>query len=117
MTFNIINKMNKSFEKFLDQPHEKIYFNLINEFLFSLIYYYIYLMDPNCFIVNELMFINRKEQKLEYTDFLYYSTLLNFTISFGDMIPLTGNVKFLSSLQVFIFWYIALLLQMTGRNI
>ena len=105
VSFHSINKL---FRKYIDEPHEKIMINIVNIVLFSFIYYGIYLKNKNSFMINESMLINREEQKLNYFDFLYYSILLNFTISFGDMVPLSTEVKVISSIQTFIFWYIAL---------
>ena len=82
--------------------------NIVNIVLFSFIYYGVYLKNKDSFMINELMLISREEQELNYYDFLYYSILLNFTISFGDMVPLSTEVKVISSIQTFIFWYIAL---------
>tara|TARA_B100001094_G_scaffold72638_1_gene68922 strand:- start:339 stop:653 length:315 start_codon:yes stop_codon:yes gene_type:complete len=96
----------KGSKKFLDEPHEKIISNIFNIILFSFIYYYLYKKDKNSFKVSEDLLKDKTE--LSYYDILYYSLLLNFTISFGDMVPLSSDVKVVSSIQTFLFWYIAL---------
>lgn len=101
-------KFNRLIKKFVDEPHEKIILNAINIIIFSFIYYMIHLYDKNSFMINELMLMDREKQELNYFDFLYYSTLLNFTISFGDMVPLSREMKIVSAIHTFIFWYIAL---------
>ena len=73
----------------------------------ELLYHY-YKKDKSSFIVNETLLKNRENGELTYYDMLYYSLLLNFTISFGDVVPLTDEIKVITSLQTFIFWYIAL---------
>lgn len=103
-----IKNINRLVKKYVDEPHEKIILNMINIIIFSFIYYMIHLYDKNSFMINELMLMDREKQELNYFDFLYYSTLLNFTISFGDMVPLCREVKVVSALHTFIFWYIAL---------
>jgi|TARA_B110000495_G_C22672821_1_gene397551 uncharacterized membrane protein len=103
-----IKKINRLIKKYIDEPHEKIILNMINIVIFSFIYYAIHLYDKNSFMINELMLLDREKQELNYYDFLYYSTLLNFTISFGDMVPLSKGVKIASAIHTFLFWYIAL---------
>ena len=100
--------ISKKIEHLLDEPHEKIYINILNIILFSFIYYHYYKKDKSSFIVNETLLKNRENGELTYYDMLYYSLLLNFKISFGDVVPLTDEIKVITSLQTFIFWYIAL---------
>ena len=103
----MIEGVSKGIRKFLDEPHEKIYLNMILIVIFSVIYYQIYLNDQTSFMVNEQL-LKEKDGKLDYVDFLYFSLLLQFTLSFGDMVPFTKEIKAVSSVQSLIFWAIAL---------
>ena len=100
--------INKTLIKYINEPHEKILLNIISIIIFAVLYYVIYLNDKNCFIVNETVLLDRENQELTFMDILYYSILLNFTTTFGDIIPFSQSTKLLASLQSFIFWYIAL---------
>ena len=93
-------------KKYLDDPHEKLFINSINVLLFSIIYYIIYKNNKSHFLINNDLIQLKGE--LTYFDFLYYSIFLNFTISFGDIIPVSTVVRSISSLQLLIFWFIAL---------
>ena len=75
--------------------------------IFSVIYYQIYLNDQTSFMVNEQL-LKEKDGKLDYVDILYFSLLLQFTLSFGDMVPFTKEIKAVRSVQSLIFWAIAL---------
>ncbi|MBG00937.1 MAG: hypothetical protein CL470_01555 [Acidimicrobiaceae bacterium] len=103
----MIEEVSKGIRKFLDEPHEKIYLNMILIVIFSVIYYQLYLNDQTSFMVNEQL-LKEKDGKLDYVDFLYFSLLLQFTLSFGDMVPFTKEIKAVSSVQSLIFWAIAL---------
>tara|TARA_B110000495_G_C23029425_1_gene612578 strand:- start:1082 stop:1396 length:315 start_codon:yes stop_codon:yes gene_type:complete len=103
----MINYINK-IKKYIDDPYEKIKVNVISIFIFSLIYYLFYINDKENFIVNNDILKKKEDNKLNYRDFLYFSILTNFTITFGDIIPGTGRVKLLTGIQVFLFWYITL---------
>ena len=94
-------------KKFLDEPHEKIYLNMILIIIFSFIYYQIYLYDGKSYMINEEL-LKQKDGKLDYVDFLYFSLLTQFTMSFGDMVPFSKEVKALVSIQALCFWGIAL---------
>lgn len=103
----MINYINK-IKKYIDEPYEKIKVNVISIFIFSLIYYLFYINDNENFIINNDILKKKEDNKLNYRDFLYFSILTNFTITFGDIIPATGRVKLLIGIQVFLFWYITL---------
>jgi hypothetical protein len=103
-----MSKLSKKISSFIDEPHEKIYINIANIFIFSIIYYNIYKTDKESFIVNKDILKNKKNGELEYTDFLYFTLLLNFTVAFGDIIPRSNSIKILVNIQVFTFWYITL---------
>lgn len=93
---------------FIDEPYEKIYINIASIVLFSIIYYNIYLSDRDSFVVNSEILKNKENGELNYTDFLYFTLLLNFTVAFGDVIPSSNTVKLLTGIQVISFWYITL---------
>ena len=58
-------------------------------------------------MVNEEL-LKQKEGKLDYVDFLYFSLLNQFTMSYGDMIPFSKEIKAVVSVQALCFWGIAL---------
>jgi hypothetical protein len=94
-------------KKVLDEPHEKIYLNMVLIIIFSFIYYQLYLYDAKAYMINEEL-LKQKEGKLDFVDFLYFSLLTQFTMSFGDMVPFSKEVKALVSVQALFFWGIAL---------
>ena len=65
-------------KKFLDEPHEKIYLNMILIIIYSFIYYQVYLYDGKAYMINEEL-LKQKEGKLDYVDFLYFSLLTQLT--------------------------------------
>ena len=103
MIKNILNSVKKSF----DEPHEKIYLNIILIVILSAVYYQLYLRDNKSFIINEAL-LKEKEGKLTYFDFLYFSLLTQFTMSFGDIVPFSNEIKAVVSFQSICFWTIAL---------
>ena len=98
----------KKFSSFMDEPHEKLYINIVSILLFSVIYYKIYLSDRESFVINKDTLKNKTYGELTYTDFLYFAVLLNFTVAFGDIIPSSNTVKLLANIQVVSFWGITL---------
>ena len=92
----------------MDEPHEKIYINFILIIILSFVYYILYLYDNESFIINEEL-LKRNRGKLDYFDFLYFSILNQLTVSYGDLIPLTNIIKLIVSLQILLFWGIALI--------
>jgi uncharacterized membrane protein len=96
-----------SVKKTLDEPHEKLYLNIILLVILSGVYYKLYLRDNKSFIINETL-LKEKEGKLTYFDFLYFSLLTQFTVSFGDIVPLSPEIKAVVSFQSMCFWTIAL---------
>ena len=71
-------------------------------------YYIFYLNNKDHFIISSDILNVKEHSELHYRDFLYFSTLTNFTVTFGDIIPATGRIKLLIGLQVFLFWYVTL---------
>ena len=51
-------------KKFLDEPHEKIYLNMILIIIFSFIYYQVYLYDGKSYMINEEL-LKEKDGKLD----------------------------------------------------
>ena len=54
--------------------------------IFSFIYYQVYLYDYKSYMTMKEL-LKQKDGKLDYVDFLYFSLLTQFTMSFGDMVP------------------------------
>ena len=48
-------------KKFLDEPHEKIYLNMILIIIFSFIYYQVYLYDGKSYMINEELLKEKME--------------------------------------------------------
>ena len=63
--------------------------------IFSLIFYYCYGNKKNWIINNK-----DKDEKINLSDMIYFSTVTNLTIGFGDIIPITYPVKYLVILKI-----------------
>lgn len=63
--------------------------------IFSLIFYYCYGNKKNWIINNK-----EKNEKINLSDMIYFSTVTNLTIGFGDIIPITYPVKYLVILKI-----------------
>ena len=104
----MLKNFNRSTRRYINEPYEKIYMNILLIFIFTGIYYVMYKNDKNSFLASELILMDRGEQELNIVDFFYYSIFLNFTITFGDIIPFSNKIKFLNMIHVISFWYITL---------
>jgi hypothetical protein len=105
--------MLREFQKFVnktlsyvDDPHEKFIANVILVVVFWAFYYTMYLADPNCLIVNKESLGERG--RLTLLDFGWFSTLTQFGITFGDMVPKKGFAKALVMTHAILAWYILL---------
>lgn len=100
------------FEKFLSRslndPHEKIYFNVLSVLIFAVIYYIIYLLNEHAYYIDDDILYKREQTGLYFTDFLYFSLLFNFANSLGEIVPISTSVRVLTSIQTTLFWYTAL---------
>lgn len=80
-----------------DEPHEKLIFNLILIVAFSIIYKVIDIFDKNAF-----------SQPLQYTDSLYFASITNFTLGYGDILPKSILAKTAVVIHSFLFWMVAI---------
>jgi hypothetical protein len=94
--FSLKKNFNKLITAF-DEPHEKLIFNLLLIALFSIIYKVIDIYDKNAF-----------SQPLQYSDSLYFSSITNFTLGYGDILPKSILAKTAVVLHSFLFWMVAI---------
>ena len=84
----------------IDEPHEKVIVNIIIIFLFSAIYYGVYTLNPNkAYSV----------KNLSYSNMLYYSCIVHFTLGFGDIFPVSRIARGVTIIHSAIFWFINLI--------
>ena len=86
------------FKKINTPIGKKIIFNLINTFIFSIIYYVTGKIDKNAF----------SKKNITYLESLYFSATTNFTLGFGDFLPVSHVMRFVVILQSIIFYYITI---------
>lgn len=89
----LVNKIIKS----VDEPHEKIIFNIFLIILFSFIYRFISFYDKKSF-----------SEELNMKDCLYFSSITNFTLGYGDILPISSIAKFTVVIHSLIFWMVAI---------
>jgi len=87
----------KKITKFIDEPYEKLLYIFILTFIFSFIYKFINVIQNDAF-----------SQDLSYIDSLYFSSITNFTIGYGDILPQTKLAKFAVISQAILFLIIIL---------
>lgn len=86
---NFISRINK--------PHEKIIFNVFLIVFYGFIYKFISYLDEKSF-----------SHKLDYKDSFYFSSITNFTLGYGDILPVSPLAKFVVVIHSFTFWMIAI---------
>ena len=87
-----------SFKKINTSITRKIIYNIINTFVFSIIYYIISRFDKKSF----------GGDNTGYWSNLYFSATTNFTLGFGDVLPTSYISRFFVILQSIIFYYITI---------
>ena len=97
--FKIIN--NK-----LNEPHEKFVANVIMVFVFTSVYYLAYVTDDSTFYINPDIKRTSIQEPLSILEFFQFSTLTQFGITFGDIVPKSFISRFLVVLHAFLFWFI-----------
>lgn len=90
-------KLVDRFVKRFDEPHEKLSFNLLLIFIYAGIYRFISFLDEKSF-----------SQKLNINDSLYFSSITNFTLGYGDILPIKPLAKFAVVSHSLIFWMVAI---------
>jgi len=99
----MIASLFKKRNKLVDEPHEKVYALAISIVFFSLLYYYIHLNNPEHFGFNDSF-----PKEITYKHFLWYSTMINFTMPLGDVRPQSDLSRLLTVTQGVVFWTIML---------
>lgn len=87
------------FKKIDTSIKKKIIYNIINTFIFSIIYYVISKYNSKAF----------SEINIKYTQLLYFSATTNFTLGFGDILPISSLAKFFVIVQSIIFYTITII--------
>ena len=95
---------NNSFKKivnkiitYFDEPHEKLIFNVLLIALFTVIYKIIDMFDENAF-----------SKRLSTSDAVYFASITNFTLGFGDIIPQSNLARITVVLHSLTFWMVAI---------
>lgn len=70
--------------------------------LFCSIIFYIFFRNKNEWSIN----CECKDDKVSFTDLLYYSTATVFTVGYGDIIPKTNILKYIVIFKIFISYII-----------
>ena len=101
-SLEFFRKQFKKMSEYMDSPFEK--FKLISMllFMFSIIYYVLYLIDKKNYIIDE------KINNVSYFTFIWYSATTNFTVPLGDVYPATILAKTIMVLHIWMFWFIML---------
>jgi len=94
-----MNKYYKQFSKRIDEPHEKIIFNIFLILTFSFIYKLLDFFDNSSF-----------SQRLDIYDSIYFASITNFTLGYGDILPKTKIAKLFVILHSAIFWIVAIII-------
>lgn len=89
----IVDKFIKKFDK----PYDKIIFNIFLILFYSSIYNFISYLDEKSF-----------SEKLNFQNSIYFSSITNFTLGYGDILPVSPIAKFLVISHSFIFWMVAI---------
>ena len=88
-----VKKIAILFKKFKD----KLIYNIITTFVFSIIYFSLSQIDNSAF-----------SEHLDYADALYYSSTTNFTLGFGDVLPKSGIARILTCIHSILFYVITI---------
>jgi hypothetical protein len=70
--------------------------------LFCTIILYVFFRNKNEWNIN----CECKDEKVSFTDLLYYSTATIFTVGYGDIIPKTNILKYIVIFKIFISYII-----------
>lgn len=89
----LVNKLVKK----IDEPHEKLFFNILLICIYASIYRFISFLDQKSF-----------SEPLNMTDSLYFASITNFTLGYGDILPKTSLAKFAVVSHSLLFWMIAI---------
>lgn len=97
---NITSSFKKLVNRFVqrfDEPHEKLFFNLLLIGIYAGIYRFISFLDKKSF-----------SEPLDINNSLYFASITNFTLGYGDILPKTPLAKFAVVSHSLIFWMIAI---------
>ena len=80
-----------------DEPHEKLLFNIILIMIFSAVYKLIDNLDRKAF-----------SKRLDTGDAIYFASITNFTLGFGDIIPQSTLARVAVIVHSLMFWMVAI---------
>ena len=92
-----VDKHLKKIEKIFSKFKDKLIYNIIATFVFSVIYYIISLIDNYSF-----------SEELSYRQALYFASTTNFTLGFGDVLPKSGFAKIMVVIHSILFYVITI---------
>ena len=96
--FSSLYKKNlNTFTSLFDSVPEKVLFNIILIVFFAIVYRLNSIYDKNAF-----------SAPLNFSDSLYLSSMTNFTLGYGDILPKSALAKTLAVIQLFLFWMVAI---------
>ena len=81
--------------RLFDSYKEKFIYNIVLIFIFTFLYKICNDMIPNSFNIN-----------LNTADVFYFTCVTNFTLGYGDVLPINAVSKTLVCVHVFLFWLI-----------
>ena len=92
-----VEKHMKKIEKVFSKFKDKLIYNIIATFIFSIIYYIIGRIDKDAF-----------SQELFYSEALYFASTTNFTLGFGDVLPKSNLARFVVVIHSILFYVITI---------
>lgn len=97
---NLFNSLLFKLIVLIDEPNEKFIVNMLIIVLFSIIYHIVYIMNPErAYSI----------KNLSYSDMLYYSCTVHFTLGFGDIFPVSRLARGFTIIQSILFWFVNLI--------
>ena len=90
-------KLVNKFVKRFNETHEKIIFNIFLIFIYGFIYRFISYLDRKSF-----------SEELDIKNSMYFASITNFTLGYGDILPVSPLAKFIVVSHSFIFWMVAI---------
>ena len=98
--FTPLESFKKMFNKLIemfDEPHEKLIFNIVLIGIFSVVYKLIDMYDNNAF-----------SKEMTNFDSLYFASITNFTLGYGDILPQSKLAKMAVVVHSLLFWMVAI---------
>lgn len=96
ITFGFKKLVDRFVQRF-DEPHEKLFFNILLIGIYGGIYRFISFLDKKSF-----------SEELDLKESFYFSSITNFTLGFGDILPVSSLARFAVVTHSLIFWIVAI---------